>query len=406
MALRIFNTASSREERFDPVSKDCVNIYTCGPTTYDYAHVGHGRTYLFYDVMKRYLVHLGYTVRHVQNFTDMDEKIMRRALELDTDPFDLSSKFIAEFLKDMDFLGVQRADVYPKTTEHIQDCIRLAQDLVKKGVAYEADGDVYFDASKTKAFGRLIHEELKDVVADTMDKTRMVNPLKRGLLDFAIWKRSKEWEVSWESPWGRGRPGWHTECAIMAHKYLGSVVDIHGGGVDLIFPHHESEYVLSEALTGRCPVHYWIHNNFVTSEGQKMAKSIGNMVMVRKAIEMVGPDAVRYYLLSTHYRKKMDFTLEGLELARDNLGEIQRVLARVLAMKRAGCKEAKRKALDTCIGHFYKAMDSDFDTSKAILAIIELASLLERRRIGLKDKAHVKTAVLDFQKILGLSLGL
>ena len=406
MALRIFNTASSREERFEPITKGCVNIYTCGPTTYDYAHVGHGRTYLVYDVMKRYLVHLGYTVRHVQNFTDMDEKILRRSIEVDMDPFDLSSKFIGEFLKDMDFLGIQRADVYPRTTEHIHDCIQLAQDLIKKGVAYEADGDVYFDSSRTKAFGRLIHEELKEVVADPMDKVRMVNPKKKGLLDFAVWKKSKEWEVSWESPWGRGRPGWHTECAIMAHKYLGSVVDIHGGGVDLIFPHHESEYVLAEALTGRCPVRYWVHNNFVTSEGQKMAKSKGNMVTARKAIEMVGPDALRYYLLSTHYRKKMDFTMEGLELSRDNLLEIQRVLARGLAMKRAGCPVATRKALDTCINHFFKAMDSDFDTSRAILAIIELASLLERKRIALKDKAHVKKAIIDFQQILGLSLGL
>jgi cysteinyl-tRNA synthetase len=406
MALRIFNTASSREELFEPLSQECINIYTCGPTTYDYAHVGHARTYLFYDVMKRYLVHLGYMVRHVQNFTDMDEKIMRRSLELDMDPFDLSSKFIGEFLKDMDLLGLRRADVYPRTTEHIHDCIQLAQDLIKKGVAYEADGDVYFDASKTKAFGRLIHEELKEVVADPMDKVRRVNPRKKGLLDFAIWKRSKEWEVSWESPWGRGRPGWHTECAIMSHKYLGSVVDIHGGGVDLIFPHHESEYVLSEALTGRASVRYWVHNNFVTSEGQKMSKSKGNMITARKAIEMVGPDALRYYLLSTHYRKKMDFTLEGLDLARYNLLEIQRVLARGLAMKRTGCKEATRKALDTCLGHFFRAMDSDFDTSKAILAIIELASLLERRRVAIKDRARVKKAVLDFQQILGLSLGL
>ena len=406
MALRIFNTASSREERFEPVSKDCVRIYTCGPTTYDYAHVGHARTYVFYDVMVRYLMRIGYKVRHVQNFTDMDEKILRRSIELDMDPFDLSSKFIAEFLKDMDFLGVRRADVFPKTTEHIHDCIGLAQDLIEKGFAYEAKGEVYFDAKKTTAFGRLIHESLDAVIVDPLDRVRFANPHKRGLLDFAIWKRTKEWEVSWESPWGRGRPGWHTECAIMSHKYLGPVMDIHGGGLDLIFPHHEAESVLSEALTGKPSVRYWVHNQFVTNEGEKMSKSKGNMVLARRAMELVGPDALRYYLLSTHYRKKMEFSIQGLMLARDNLTEIQRVIARGLRPGRPGCKPATRKALDTCIGHFFRAMDSDFDSSKAILAIIGLASLLERKRIAHKDMGRVKKAVLDFQGVLGLSLGL
>jgi len=406
MALRIFNTASSREERFEPVTKGHVNIYTCGPTTYDYAHVGHARTYIFYDVMKRYLGHLGYKVRHVQNFTDMDEKILRRAIEVDMDPFDLSRKFIDEFLRDMDFLGVMRADLYPRTTEHIHDCIRLAQDLIAKGVAYEANGDVYFDASRTKAFGRLIHESLEDVVTDPLDKVRFENPGKRSVLDFAIWKRSKEWEVSWESPWGRGRPGWHTECAIMSHKYLGPTMDIHGGGVDLIFPHHEAEAVLSEALSGRRSVKYWLHNQFVTYYGEKMSKSKGNLVTARKALELAGPDALRYYLLSTHYRKKMDFSLEGLEAARESLIGIQRTFARSLVGTRRGCKDAGPRRVEACIEHFYSAMDSDFDTGRAIQAINELADLLERKRVRGETRSHVEKALTNFQAILGFSLGI
>jgi len=406
MALRIFNTASSREERFEPVTKGCVNIYTCGPTTYDYAHVGHARTYLFYDVMKRYLIHLGYKTRHVQNFTDMDEKILRRSIELDMDPFDLSRKFMDEFLRDMDFLDVMRADVYPRTTEHIHDCIRLAEDLIRKGVAYEANGDVYFDATKTKAFGRLIHESLEDVVTDPLDKVHFDNPDKRGVLDFAIWKRTGEWEVSWESPWGRGRPGWHTECAIMAHKYLGPTMDIHGGGVDLIFPHHEAEVVLSEALSGKRSVKYWVHNQFVTYGGEKMSKSMGNLVTARKALELVGPDALRFYLLATHYRKKMDFSLLSLEVAAENLHALQRTFARSLAGKRPGCKDAEARSLNACINHFFSAMDSDFDTARAILAVFELADILEKKRVMGKARSKLRRAVQDYQRILGLSLGI
>jgi cysteinyl-tRNA synthetase len=406
MALRIFNTASSREERFDPVTKGHVNIYTCGPTTYDYAHVGHARTYIVYDVMKRYLVHLGYKVRHVQNFTDMDEKILRRAIEVDMDPFDLSRKFIEEFLKDMDFLGIMRADLYPRTTEHIHDCIRLAQDLIAKGVAYEANGDVYFDASKTEAFGRLIHESLEDVVTDPLDKVHFENPGKQSVLDFAIWKRSKGWEVSWESPWGRGRPGWHTECAIMSHKYLGPTMDIHGGGVDLIFPHHEAEAVLSEALSGRRSVKYWVHNQFVTYYGEKMSKSKGNLVTARRALELVGPDALRYYLLSTQYRKKMDFSLEGLEAAREALNGIQRTFARSMVGVRRGCKDAGPRRVEACIDHFFRAMDSDFDTGRAIQAVNDLADLLDRLRVRGVTRSSVVKALTDFQTILGFSLGI
>jgi len=405
MVLRIFNTASGREERFEPVNEGLVNIYTCGPTTYDYAHVGHARTYIFYDAMKRYLVHLGYRVRHVQNFTDMDEKIMRRAIELDMDPFDLSAKFIGEFLKDMDFLDVERADIYPKTTQHIDDCIALAEGLIRKGVAYETRGDVYFDASKTKSFGRLIHEDLDDVVADPLEETAFQNPGRRGMLDFAIWKSAKEWEVSWNSPWGRGRPGWHTECAIMAHKYLGPVMDIHGGGMDLIFPHHEAEAVLSEAFSGKKSVKYWVHNQFVTFGGEKMSKSKGNLVTARRAIELVGPDAVRLYLLSTHHRKRVDFSLDELDLTRQNLMLLQRTFARALEGGRPSCKDAAPKVVRGCISRFFSAMDSDFDTSRAIRAMEDLSRVLEKRRVQGGCRATVKRAVLDFQKILGIDLG-
>jgi cysteinyl-tRNA synthetase len=405
MSLRIFNTASSREELFTPVKRGKVGMYICGPTVYDYAHVGHAKTYLFYDIVKRYLKHLGYKVRHVQCFTDVDENIVRRALKADIGTLELSTRFEKEFLKDMDAFKVQRADVYPRTTEHIEEMIELVQRLIDNGTAYVAGGDVYFDISKSKGFGRLLHERFEDIVMDDLEDVEALNPGRKAILDFAIWKKAKSWEIAWDSPWGKGRPGWHTECAVMAHKYLGPTVDIHGGGMDLIFPHHESEGLLSEAFTGRPATKYWIHNQFVTFDGEKMSKSKGNLVTMRDAVGMEGADALRLYLLSVHYRKRMGFSKHGLKAAKATLEGFQRTVKKVLDRDGPG-PTLGMKALRSHIADFFKAMDDDFDTPKAILALRDLMGLLRRSRPSKKGIEVLEEAIQDVQEVLGIDLGL
>lgn len=405
MALRIFNTASSRDELFTPVEKGKVGMYVCGPTAYDYSHIGHAKTYLVYDVIKRYLLFLGYKVKHIQNLTNIDENITRRALKADVEPLEMSDKFIHEYLKDMDSLNIIRADVYPRTSDHIGDCIRMTQDLLDKGFAYETKGDVYFDTSKPCSLGTLIHEKLEHVVSDDLASLKFHNPGRRAHLDFAVWKRARPWELSWHSPWGEGRPGWHTECAIMSHKYIGPTVDIHGGGMDLIFPHHESEAVLSEALTGEPAARYWIHNQFVTVEGEKMSKSRGNLITIREALERAGPDALRFYLLSVHYRKRLAFSCHRLDVAKETLEHFRETVTKAITKKQPHLKDVNKDLLESCIKAFYNAMDNDFDTPRAMTCLRDLVRLLEKCRVRGKNCDKVTKALLDCQKILGIDLG-
>jgi len=405
MSLRIFNTASGREERFFPVRPKRVGLYVCGPTTYDYAHVGHAKTYLFYDVVKRYLRFLGYRVLHVQNFTDVDDNIFRRALRQGLEPLDLSDMYIQEFRKDMDRLNVERPDHSPRTTEHISESIDMIERLVEMEVAYVTKGDVYFDVSKSKGFGSLIHEELEDIVVDDVASFKFCNRGRKALVDFAIWKKARPWEICWDSPWGKGRPGWHTECAVMSHKYIGATADIRGGGIDLKFPHHESEALLSEALNGKPSAKYWVHNQLVTLGGEKMSKSKGNLVTIRKALEKAEPDALRFYLLSAHYRKRMAFSLQRLELAQIALLGIRRTVSRSLEGQTRGKKEADRKGAVSCISDFHRSMENDFDTPRALLAIIDLVRILERSRLVGRNRTMIRKAVTGFQDILGMDLG-
>jgi len=405
MSLRIFNTASGREERFFPVRPRRVSLYVCGPTTYDYAHVGHAKTYLFYDIVKRYFRFLGYRVNHVQNFTDLDDNIFRRALKQDIEPLDLSDRYIQEFRKDMDRLKVERPDHSPRTTEHINESIDLIERLLELGAAYEIKGDVYFDVSKSKGFGRLIHEKLEDIVVDDFASIKFANRGRKALVDFAVWKKAKPWEIRWDSPWGKGRPGWHTECAVMSQKYIGDTADIRGGGIDLKFPHHESEALLSEVLNGKPSAKYWVHNQLVTLGGEKMSKSKGNLVTIRKALEKAEPDALRFYLLSAHYRKRMAFSLQRLELTYAALLGIRKTVSRSLEGQTRGKKEADRKGVRICIDDFHRSMDNDFDTPRALLAIIDLVRILERSRLVGRSRTMVRKAILDFQDILGMELG-
>ncbi|OPX84831.1 MAG: Cysteine--tRNA ligase [Pelotomaculum sp. PtaB.Bin013] len=374
--MEIYNTITRRKQTFQPREPGKVGIYVCGPTTYNYIHLGNARPLVFFDTVRRYLKHKGYDVTYVQNFTDMDDKIIKRAGEEGMNPPDLASKYISEFFKDADNLNVWRADKNPKVTEHIPDIIDMVDKLVQNGTAYVVDGDVYFEVRKFAGYGKLSGRSLEDMQAGARVD---VDERKRDPMDFALWKSAKPGEPSWDSPWGPGRPGWHIECSAMSLKYLGSNFDIHGGGFDLVFPHHENEIAQSEAATGEPFVRYWMHNGFITVNEEKMSKSLGNFFLVRDILGKYPGELVRFFLLSTHYRSPLDFDDEKLSAAGRGLERIKtglRLLSEALSKPR---KEGDTlvsaelgAALDSLKSSFEAAMDDDFNTALAISVIFDL----------------------------------
>ncbi|MEK6988460.1 MAG: cysteine--tRNA ligase, partial [Candidatus Thermoplasmatota archaeon] len=304
MALRLYNTRTRKKVPFVPQEDGRVKMYVCGPTTYDYSHLGHARSYVDFDTVRRYLEFLGYRVAFVQNFTDIEEVIIRRAAEVQKPPLEYAQFYIDAFLEDMRALNVRPATHYPKVSEHISEIIGVIQVLLGNGFAYAVDGDVYFRTRKTKqSFGLLSHHRIENMVVDPLPP----GSKKEEPLDFALWKTSKEGEPSWSSPWGEGRPGWHVECNAMAFKYLGAPLDIHGGGVDLQFPHHESEAMICEGAWGREWAHTWMHNGFITLEREKMSKSLGNFVTIREILKDYPGEVVRLCLLKAHYREDVEY---------------------------------------------------------------------------------------------------
>lgn len=320
----LYNTLSRKIESFKPLTPKKVGMYTCGPTVYGPGHLGHARSYTSFDLLKRTLTYNGFKVTHVLNITDVHDDMIKKANELKVTIFDLSKKYTALFLKDMEDLNVVPADYYPKVTEHIKEIIEMVKVLVKKGYGYvEKDGSVYFRVSKFADYGKLSLVKLEKAKAGTRAKTDKYD--KEEMIDFALWKGAKEGEPSWESPWGKGRPGWHIECSVMSKKYLGDTFDIHGGGMDLKFPHHENEIAQSEAANGAPFVNYWFHTALLEVEGQKMAKSLGNFIEISQIKEKgFDPLALRYLFLTTHYRQKLNFTWEGLEAAQAALAGLRR----------------------------------------------------------------------------------
>ncbi|RME22907.1 MAG: cysteine--tRNA ligase [Deltaproteobacteria bacterium] len=304
MTLSIFNTLTGRKEAFEPINPGKVGMYVCGVTVYDMCHIGHARAYVTADIIYRHLKQSGYQVTYVRNFTDIDDKIINRANELGVAPRELAERFIAEFAKDMEALGVQPVDVEPRVTEHIPDIIELVKRLVEKGHAYETDGDVYFDVRSWPGYGKLSRRNLDQMKAGARVE---VDPKKRYPLDFALWKAAKPGEPFWESPWGKGRPGWHIECSAMSMKYLGRPFDLHGGGKDLVFPHHENEIAQSEAAYDGQFVRTFFHNGFVNIDKEKMSKSLGNFYTIRQICDLYYPECLRYFLLTTHYRSPLNF---------------------------------------------------------------------------------------------------
>jgi cysteinyl-tRNA synthetase len=387
MPLRIYNTLTQRLEPFEPIAPGSVRMYACGVTVYDLCHIGHARSALAFEVIRRYLAFTGYRVTFVRNFTDVDDKIIARARERGV-PWDaLAAEFIAAFRADMAALGLPPADIEPKATEHIPEMLELVRRLEDRGLAYAVDGDVYFAVREFPGYGKLSRRSPDDLRAGARVE---VDERKRDPLDFALWKASKPGEPAWESPWGPGRPGWHIECSAMAGKYLGAPFDIHAGGEDLIFPHHENEIAQSEGATGSALARYWLHNGFVTVNGEKMSKSLGNFVTIRQALERFAPEAVKLLLLSTNYRSPLDYTEAAVEEKARALAGIQEflrgveTLAAEAGVSLACAPEGAERAGEAA---FRDAMDDDFNTARASGALFDLARegnrlLQEARQAG------------------------
>ncbi|QDA31303.1 cysteine--tRNA ligase [Thermococcus indicus] len=412
MAIRVYNTLTKRKEEFRPLRDGEVRMYVCGPTVYDYTHLGHARTYVAFDVIRRYLEHRGYTVLMVMNFTDIDDKIIRRANETGEDPRELAERFLRLFLEDMKALKVKPADVYPRVTEHMDDIIEFVRKLQEKGYAYEGSDGVYFEVQRFRDYGKLSGIKLEE-----LRKGARVEPGegKKNPEDFALWKKAKPGEPKWESPWGEGRPGWHIECSTMSTKYLGESFDIHGGGNDLIFPHHENEIAQTEACTGHEWVKYWLHTGFLMVNGEKMSKSLGNFVTIREMLERYDPEVIRLFILQRHYRSPLDYTEEGIEHARNNLERLYNTLENIrVAMERAdiafkwGQEEFEAyEAIRNAREKFYSAMDDDFNTAEALKAVFEASNAVNRYLTKAeKPKESILRKALEFFRIVSEVFGI
>lgn len=386
MGIRIYNSFSRKKEEFQTLKPDEVRMYVCGITAYDRCHIGHARSAVVFDVVVRHLRERGYKVNFVRNFTDIDDKIINRANEEGITTLELSEREIKHFHEDMNKLYVMRADTEPKATEHIKEIIELIDKLIKNGCAYEAGGDVYFSVRSFPTYGALTRRDLDEMMSGARIKP---GEHKKDPLDFALWKSSKPGEPFWESPWGKGRPGWHIECSAMSMKYLGKTLDIHAGGLDLIFPHHENERAQSEAATGKQFVKYWMHNGFVTISGEKMSKSLGNFVTIQEILKTHHPEALRLFLLSKHYRSPLDYSEDAVlesETALDRcyeaLAEAERIAIKEIKKQRPLSQEAMEAVsiLQNLGNRFNDSMDDDFNSAQAIGHMFDGVRALNRLR--------------------------
>lgn len=396
--MRVYNTLTGKKEELIPLTPGRIGIYACGVTVYDVCHIGHARSAIVFDVIRRYLKFKGFEVKYIRNFTDIDDKIINRSKQEGIPWDEVAKKYTGEYYKDMDRLGVGMADVEPKATEHIPEIISIVEGLMDKGYAYPVNGDVYFEVSKFPEYGKLSKRDIDEMLAGARVE---VDERKKNPMDFALWKASKEGEPLWNSPWGPGRPGWHIECTAMSLKYLGESFDIHGGGADLIFPHHENELAQSEAYTGKPFVKYWIHNGFITIDKEKMSKSLGNFFTVREILDEFDPEVVRFFLLSTHYRSPIEFSDELLREAEISIDRYYTTFMRTedflkglpATFKSSTEEKAMEETLAAFMDKFKEAMDDDFNTALALGHIFELIrevnKFLDTRPSGQKAKELV-----------------
>jgi cysteinyl-tRNA synthetase len=405
--IKVHNTLSNKKEEFKPQKDNFVSMYVCGVTPYDEVHLGHARAYVAFDIIKRHLLKRGYKIKHIQNFTDVDDKIIKRALERNIKPTELAQLYIDDYFTQTDKLNILKAEVYPRVTQMIPEIINFIKDLVDKGFAYEVDGDVYFSVDKFKDYGKLSKRKLEDLKAGA--RVGICDD-KISAFDFALWKKTKEnepQEVAWDSPWGKGRPGWHIECSVMSSNLLGDTIDIHGGGQDLIFPHHENEIAQSEAKTGNPFVKYWIHNGFVTVNKEKMSKSLNNFFTLKTIFEKYNPRVVRYYLLTQHYSSPLDFSDAGLDVAKNTLQGMDDAYLRLVS----SAKESANKITDTDLLNlqekFLQALDDDFNSEKALSYLHELKNIILKELFTAKPQRLVQLKKLyeDFaENSLGILL--
>ena len=377
--MKIFNTLSRRKEEFVPLEPGKVRMYVCGPTVYNYIHIGNARPMIFFDTVRRYFAYRGYDVNYVSNFTDVDDKIIKAALEEGVDSSVISERYIKECKKDMEGMNIMPATTHPLATQEIDGMIEMISGLIEKGFAYEVNGTVYYRVRRFKDYGKLSGKNLDDL--RTGNRTLLVTgeDEKEDPMDFVLWKPKKEGEPYWDSPWGKGRPGWHIECSVMSKKYLGEQIDIHGGGEDLIFPHHENEIAQSEASSGHEFAHYWMHNAFLNIDGTKMSKSLGNFFTVREVSEKYDLQVLRFFMLSAHYRSPLNFSADLMQAAKNGLDRILTAVWRVddlLAAATPGTLDENAKTeADALVKKFEDAMDDDFNTADGIAALFELVKL-------------------------------
>lgn len=396
--IKIYNTLSRKKEEFHPLEEGKVKMYVCGPTVYNYIHIGNGRSTVSFDTIRRYLEFRGYEVNYVSNFTDVDDKIIRAAKELKITAPEVADRFIEAFTEDTQALNVKPACAHPRVMEHIDDIIDFIQVLIDKGYAYEAEGDVYYRTRKFESYGKLSDQSIDELEVGASQRTGEEQQIKEDPLDFALWKSAKPEEISWESPWGQGRPGWHIECSVMATKLLGDTIDIHGGGQDLEFPHHENEIAQSEAKTGKTFANYWMHNGYVTigDDDEKMSKSLGNFVTVHEMVQQIDPQVLRFFMATTQYRRPIRYSETSLKEATTNLQRLRTAYENA-GFRLADAQESlpndteKLTEIQTLVKRFIEEMDDDFNTANGITVIYELAKWLNLY----SEQSEVSKAILE-----------
>ena len=407
MTIQIFNSLTRQKEPFVPLEEGKVKIYVCGPTVYNYIHIGNARPVIVYDTVRRYFQYKGYDVKYVSNFTDVDDKIIKAANELGEEVSELTERFIHAYFEDITALGCQKADVHPRVTNHMDDIIEFIKVLVEKDYAYESQGDVYYRTRKFDGYGKLSHQSIDDLKVGARIEA---GEKKDDPLDFALWKAAKPGEIHWSSPWGEGRPGWHIECSVMAREHLGDTIDIHAGGQDLTFPHHENEIAQSEAYTGKTFARYWMHNGYINIDNEKMSKSLGNFVLVHDIRQQLDPQILRFFMLSVHYRHPINFAQDlvesaksGLERLRTAYGNVQYRLSATTDLLDNGNEWIEKIA--EVKKQFEQAMDDDFNTANAISALFELARIANTYLNESNTEERVLKAFIETFDQLGGVLG-
>ena len=409
--LEVYDTLTRKKGEFRPIHGNRVSMFVCGPTVYDLSHIGHARTYLAYDIIARYIKFKGFSLFYLMNITDVDDKIIEKAKERDMGPLVLANEHTREFYKDLELLGINSINLFAKASEYIKEIISHIGELIHKGFAYPVDGNVYFDISKFEDYGKLSHQADNEIKKHRIEP----DPKKKGSCDFSLWKNRKEGEIAWDSPWGKGRPGWHIEDTAISLTHFGSNYDIHGGAIELIFPHHEAEIAQAESMTGKKPfVKYWIHTGTVNVDGRKMSKSLGNFITIKEITQKYAPDVLRLFFAQSHYRSNIDFRKENLEKAKETLDSLSRIYEKINNLLNAAPEESESEddgvleKIKEQEQDFYLAMDNDFNTPLAISSLISLGKELDKRITRNTSRKTLQVALDAFNRlnsIIGLFQG-